>query len=212
MPQNVLLTGANGYVGSHILSTLLLRNFSVTAVVRSQSKASQVLANFPNYAHQLSFAFVPDISTPGAYDKVVVADPPFDCVIHTASPFLYRAVKSNAKFLTPAINGTKEILSAIHRSAPTVKRVVITSSSAAVVDFISEAARPLEAKSYTYTEADWNPVTYEMAMVGPPNLAYQASKKFAELAGKFTTIDIWSILAHQFQHGNLLTRRSQASA
>ena len=193
MPQNILLTGANGYVGSHILSTLLLRRLSVTAVVRSQSKATRVLADFPIHAHQLSFVFVPDISIPGAYDKVVIADPPFDCVIHTASPFLYRAVKSNAEFLTPAINGTKEILSAIHRSAPSVKRVIITSSCAAVIDFISEAAKSLEAKSYTYTEADWNPVTYDTAMIGPPNLAYQASKKYAELAGKFTAIHTWSV-------------------
>lgn len=80
-------TGANGFVGSHILEQLLSHCLSVRAVLRSQSKAAQVLADFPAAGSNLDFGIVPDITTPGAFDDVVKSSPPFDTVIHTASPF-----------------------------------------------------------------------------------------------------------------------------
>ena len=49
-------------------------------------------------------------------------DPPFDIVIHTASPFLYCAVSDNLKdFLEPAVKGTEEVLKSIKAHAPGVK-------------------------------------------------------------------------------------------
>jgi NAD dependent epimerase/dehydratase family len=88
MPQRILLTGANGFIGSHVLALLLLQGHSVRAIIRSQSKASQVLSDFPNYVTKLDFGIVPDITSPSAFDNIVKSDPPFDAVIHTASPFL----------------------------------------------------------------------------------------------------------------------------
>jgi nucleoside-diphosphate-sugar epimerase len=88
MVQRVLLTGANGFVGSHILDQLLAQGFSVRSIVRSQAKAQQVLSDFPNFGSRLDFGIVPDITAPGAFDEVVKSSPPFDTVIHTASPFL----------------------------------------------------------------------------------------------------------------------------
>jgi nucleoside-diphosphate-sugar epimerase len=180
MVQRVLLTGANGFVGSHVLAQLLARGWSVRAVVRSQAKADQVAADFPNMSSQLDFGIVPDITVPGAFNSVVQSSPPFDTVIHTASPFLYRVIKDNREFLDPAIKGTTEVLKSVKAFAPTVTRVVITSSCAAVVDF---AAPPTTSPMKTYTEEDWNPTTMEQALSGPPSTAYQASKKFAEQAG-----------------------------
>lgn len=183
MVQRVLLTGANGYVGSHILSVLLSKGLSVRSVVRSQAKVEQMRADFPNYTDsQLDFALVPDITAPGAYEKAVLSNPPFDTVIHTASPFLYRVVKDNSEFLIPALNGTKEILKAVKAHAPGVTRIVITGSCAAVVDFTGEANKPATAEPKTYTEDDWNPDSWETAMAGTVNVAYCASKKFAEQA------------------------------
>jgi len=55
--------------------------------------------------------------------------------------------------LEPAIKGTTGILDSVKRLAPTVKRVVVTSSFAAVAD-PSKGHRP----GYVYTDKDWNPV------------------------------------------------------
>ncbi|TAQ88809.1 hypothetical protein B7494_g2866 [Chlorociboria aeruginascens] len=177
MAKRILLTGANGFVGSHILDQLLGSGFSVRAIVRSEAKSKQVLSDFPNYGSQLDFGIVPDITTSGAFDTAVQANPPFDAVVHTASPFLYRVISNNREFLDPAIKGTLEILKSIKAHAPTVKRVVITSSCAAVVNF---AADPIASPQKIYTEEDWNPTTWEGALTGTQNSGYQASKKFAE--------------------------------
>lgn len=90
------------------------------------------------------------------------------------------------EFLDPAIKGTLEILKAVKDGASSVKRVVVTSSCAAVIDFDAPAVR--EPRK-VYTEEDWNPRTWEEALSGTPNAAYQASKKFAEKAGKFFLLD-----------------------
>lgn len=183
MVQRVLLTGANGYIGSHVLSVLLSRGLSVRSVVRSQAKIDQMRADFPNYSSsQLDFALVPDITAPGAYQNAVISNPPFDTVVHAASPFLYRVINDNTEFLIPALNGTKEILRAVKANAPSVTRVVITGSCAAVVDFAGEANKSTTAESKTYSEDDWNPVSWEDALAGNPSVAYRASKKFAEKA------------------------------
>jgi hypothetical protein len=148
-------------------------------IVRSQSKAQQVLADFPNLGSQLDFGIVPDITSPGAFDEVVKSNPPFDIVIHTASPFLYRVISSNREFLDPAIKGTLEVLKSVSVHAPSVKRVVITSSCVAVIDFSAPPVVPRKL----YTEEDWNPTTWEAALSGTQSTGYQASKKFAEPSG-----------------------------
>lgn len=56
--HRVLLTGANGFIASHILSQLLAASHSVRAVVRSQSKVDSVRELFPAASSQLDFAIV----------------------------------------------------------------------------------------------------------------------------------------------------------
>ncbi|KAI0842377.1 NAD dependent epimerase/dehydratase [Hypoxylon sp. FL0890] len=177
--HRVLLTGANGYIAQHILSQLLEEGHSVRALARSQSKIDTLKKSFSKYVNtpQLDFGVVPDIIAPGAFDEVLVSNPPFDVVMHTASPFFMRQANST-DFLDPAIKGTTEVLSGITRVAPSVKRVIITSSFVAIGDL---AGNPLSNK--TYTREDWNPVSLEEAMATQnPMLAYPASKKFAEKA------------------------------
>lgn len=61
---------------------------------------------------------------------------------------------------------------------PQIKRVVITSSFASVIDVNRK-----DSTYWTYTAADWNPLTYEEGAHPDTNavVAYRASKKFAEL-------------------------------
>jgi len=68
------------------------------------------------------------------------------------------------------------VLKAIVKNAPSVKRVVITSSFASIVD-----AGKGHAVGYTYSENDWNPVTAEQA-TKDPSTGYRASKTLAEKA------------------------------
>ena len=145
--------------------------------VRSEAKGQNVLKNHPNISNdKLSFVIVEDIAKEGAFDDAVKSDPPFDTVIHTSSPFHFNTNDSKKDLLDPAVIGTTGILQAIKKHAPTVKRVVITSSFASIID-ANKGNRP----EHTYSEADWNPITEDEA-VQNPMLGYRASKTFAERA------------------------------
>jgi nucleoside-diphosphate-sugar epimerase len=179
MSQRVLLTGANGFLGSHILSDLLTNGFFVRSIVRSQAKADAILQNFSSYKSQMDFGIVEDMTISGAFDSVVKSTPAFDTVIHQASPFMLRTCKNNAEILDPAIKGTTELLRAVKGHAPHVKRVIYTSSCATIINFKAPIATTTRK---VYTENDWNPVSYTEAMTDDIATAYRASKKFAELA------------------------------
>lgn len=181
MVCSVLLTGANGFIGSHILAQLLDRGFNICCVVRTQAKGDKILRDFAAHQSQLAITIVPDIVAPDAYRHVVQGMTPFDAVFHTASSFTYQGVENNLEFLEPAIQGTLNLLKAVKDYAPSVKRVIWTGSCASVVDYSNLTSEPPKI----YTEADWNPITWEEAVQGDPSQAYRASKLFAEREGTF---------------------------
>jgi len=174
--KTVLVTGGSGYVAAHVLNSFLSRGYNVRTTVRTQATAEKVKKSHKQYLDRLSFAIVGDVATPGAHDEAVRG---VDGVIHTASPFQMQVQDNKRDLLDPAINGTTSVLTSIQKHNPLLKRVVITSSFAAIDD-LNLGARP----GYTYTESDWNPITYQEA--ADPNaagaVAYCASKTFAERA------------------------------
>jgi NADPH-dependent methylglyoxal reductase len=98
-------------------------------------------------------------------------------IMHTASPFVLSPKDIPAELLDPAMKGVTSILDAAKAYGTEVKRVVFTSSFAAILD-MSKGYRP----GYTYSEKDWNPITYDEAAVADGPTAYCASKKLAEEA------------------------------
>ncbi|PSN66757.1 NAD(P)-binding protein [Corynespora cassiicola Philippines] len=174
----VLLTGGSGFIAAHTLDILLKRGHSVVTTVRTQEKADKIKSAYPSYVEkgQLGFSIVPDIAQPDAFDKAVVSDPPFEAVLHTASPFHFNVTDVQKDLLDPAVIGTTGILKSIKKSAPSVKQVVITSSFAAIVN-PSKGVWP----GHVYSEEDWNPITLEEAKENPMS-GYRASKTFAEKA------------------------------
>ncbi|CRG86757.1 Putative NADPH-dependent methylglyoxal reductase GRP2 [Talaromyces islandicus] len=170
---NVLLTGGSGFIAAHVLDILLEHGFNVVTTVRSQAKGDWILKAHPGLSKEkLSYAVVEDIAKEGAFDEVVKLAP-FEYVIHTASPFHFKFTDPVKEILDPAIKGTTGILKAIKASAPTVKRVVITSSFAAIVNSAKHEK--------LYDESVWNPVTWDQA-VNDKASTYRGSKTFAERA------------------------------
>jgi nucleoside-diphosphate-sugar epimerase len=149
----------------------------VVTTVRSQEKANKIKEAHSSYGKdKLDTVIVPDIAQEGAFEEAVISKPPFEAVIHTASPFHFNVTDVQKQLLDPAIIGTTGILKSIKKHAPTVKRVVITSSFAALID-------PFKMfwPEHTYSEADWSPLTHEQAF-GELSNGYRASKTFAEKA------------------------------
>lgn len=174
----VLLTGGSGFIAAHTLNVLLKHGHSVVTTVRTQDKADKIKAAYTGEVENgsLSFAIVPDIAKPDAFDEAVVSDPPFEAVLHTASPFHFNVTDIQKDLLDPAVIGTTGILNSIKKNAPSVKRVVITSSFAAIINS-TKGFWP----GHTYSEEDWNPITREEAEENPMQ-GYRGSKTFAEKA------------------------------
>jgi nucleoside-diphosphate-sugar epimerase len=154
---------------------LLLTSGSHTVVitVRSDARGRECIEGYPNYSRQLSYSIVEDMAHLRAFDSAIQSETPFEAVVHMASPFHYHAADLKRDMIDPAIMGTTEILRAIKKYAPSVKRVVITSSFAAVLH--------LQGDVQMYTSDEWNPITMEQALTNG-QLAYVGSKKFAERA------------------------------
>ncbi|OOF94542.1 hypothetical protein ASPCADRAFT_208212 [Aspergillus carbonarius ITEM 5010] len=175
--SRILVTGGSGFLANTLIDTLLARGHSVVTTVRTPEKAQRLQSQRPEIpSSRLSFQIVEDISQLNAFDQAVISDPPFTAVIHTASPFHYSIDNVKKDMLDPAVNGTVGILQSVHKYAPTVKRVVITSSFAAMFN----ASKPAGSK---YSEADWNPVTWEDAESAgnaQGQAGYRTSKALAE--------------------------------
>lgn len=172
MPQTILITGGSGFVAASVLNVFIDAGYNIRTTVRSEQAADNVRNTHGKYGSKLSFAIVPDIAAEGAFDEAVKG---VDGVIHIASPFFLNANDIEKQIFTPAVNGTVSLLTAVKRFVPGVKRVVITSSTSAVLD-LSQGMRP----GYTYTEDDWNPMGREE--VKDPAIAYFVSKAIAEKA------------------------------
>ncbi|KAF7869930.1 hypothetical protein EAF04_004714 [Stromatinia cepivora] len=182
--KSVLLTGASGFVASHILSLLIENGYKPAASVRSPPKADQILELHPEWKGKVEFVFVPEITTPGAFDHVFkdqVKKGGFDYIIHTASPVTFSVKDVKKDLIDPAVRGTTEILTAAHElGGKLVKRFVLLGSAVSVLDSFEDLNAP-EGKAYT--EDDWNPATEHDAVSSQsPLLGYNVGKKNAELA------------------------------
>ncbi|KAL4432959.1 hypothetical protein ABPG74_014473 [Tetrahymena malaccensis] len=129
----VLVTGANGFLSSHIIQQLLHLNYKVRGTVRNladKKKYSHFYEIIPQQFHNnLSFAQA-DLSSEEGWDEAVK-----DCryVLHVASPFNYEA-KTPEEIINPAVLGTRYVLNACVKHSQTIKKVVLTSSGKAIFE------------------------------------------------------------------------------
>ncbi|KAF8308509.1 NAD-binding protein [Clavulina sp. PMI_390] len=175
-PAKILVTGASGFVGSHVARTLLEQGYGVVGTVRSSAKGDYLMDIFREYDGRFSYVIVEDMEVPNAFDEVV-RDGGFEAINHVASPF-HLHTNEPSEIIGPAVGGTLNILNSALHYGPTVKRIVITSSTVAILE-------PHPAP-YTYTEADWNEssprAVDELGAKASAVDKYMASKSLAERA------------------------------
>ncbi|KAI1803941.1 ketoreductase [Daldinia bambusicola] len=168
-----LVTGGSGFIASHIIDSLLDDWFNVVTTARSEEKGRRIVESAtPAKRSNLSYVVVGDVAKENAFDTAFTQGITFDYVVHTASPYHLNVQDPVKDFLDPAIKGTTGILKSIAAHAPTVKRVVITSSSAAMINPLNHAK--------VYDETCWAPWTWED--VKDPTRAYVVSKTLSEKA------------------------------
>jgi len=170
--NKVLLTGANGYIGRHILLQLLNQGYQVRASVRSLDKAEPVIAALKPFVKDVNLlssnlefielALDKDAGWSKAMDGIEV-------LLHTASPFPLVIPADENKLIRPAVDGTIRALKAAKESG--IKRVILTSSNAAIF------ARDLPPGATEFDESMWSDLNHPIGRA-----AYRRSKTLAELA------------------------------
>ncbi len=161
--QEVCVTGASGFIAAHIVSELLIKGYRVRGTVRKSPENYPFLLSLPGAKERLQL-ITADLGRAGAYDRAVAG---CQYVMHTASPYEINVKNPQTDLVDPAVNGTESVLESCMKAA-SVKRVIFTSSIAAITD---------EPDNKTvFTEKEWN------TMSSLDRNPYHYSKTLAELA------------------------------
>ena len=172
-----LVTGASGYLGSHIIKQLLEQGrFRVRGTVRSLENEIKVkpireIVSEPRYPLRLIEA---DLLNADCWKEAVRR---CSYVFHVASPITIANPKHPDIIIKPAVEGTTNVLKACSETG-TVKRVVLTSSTVSVIAMTGDPNKP---KDYVYTEADWGndatSTTYVKSKVRAEKAAWKLVKE-----------------------------------
>ncbi|KAG5369204.1 putative NADPH-dependent methylglyoxal reductase GRP2 [Yarrowia sp. C11] len=180
MQPTSLVTGATGFLASHVVDQLLKAGHRVIGTVRSPTKAARLAEAFNTQiaSGQLELETLSDVRNAGEFQVIFEKHPEIKYILHTASPFNYNTTDPEKEMLQPAVEGTTTVLKAAKAYAHNVEKVVITSSLAAILNIAT-----FNDPSTTLTEKDWNPITSEQAAEkGNPFANYIGSKAMAEKA------------------------------
>ncbi|HEU4917724.1 MAG TPA: aldehyde reductase [Acidimicrobiia bacterium] len=139
----VLVTGASGFIASHIIAQLFASGYRVRGTVRDPSSARHAHLRAPVGAEDRLELVTADLLEANAFDGAVKE---CEYVLHTASPYQIDVADPQRDLIDPAVNGTLSVLESCMRSR-SVRKVVLTSSVAAITD---------RADGHVNTEPDWN--------------------------------------------------------
>ncbi|UGT62351.1 SDR family oxidoreductase [Nocardia asteroides] len=164
MSPRILVTGATGFLAGHCVAELLRAGYAVRATVRDAAATGR-REHLTALGGDLEFAEA-DLLTDAGWAEAMTG---VEGVLHVASPFPAAPPKHEDDLIRPAVDGTLRVLR--HAAAAGVRRVVQTSSTAAIVYGHGDDG--------VRTEADWTVVEKATAYPKSKVLAERAAWDFA---------------------------------
>jgi nucleoside-diphosphate-sugar epimerase len=145
--STVLVTGGSGFIGSHCILQLLAAGHQVRTTVRSLAREPAVRALLEKGGAapggRLTF-FAADLEQDAGWPDAAAG---CEYVLHVASPFPSGLPRSEDELIVPAREGALRVLRAARDAG--VKRVVLTSSFAAIGYGHAVRAAPFDESSWT---------------------------------------------------------------
>lgn len=173
-PIRVLVTGGTGFVAGHLIAQLLNSGYRVRATVRSLNRDKDIHGSLARVGADLSQLEVvaAELNSDDGWAEAVDG---CQYVQHVASPFPPRQPENEDDIIIPAREGTLRVLRA--SSAAGVRRVVVTSSFAAIGYGPKPSGAPFDETDWTDTNGPVSPY------VKSKTLAEQAAWQFAAQPG-----------------------------
>jgi nucleoside-diphosphate-sugar epimerase len=148
----ILVTGGSGFIGSHSILQLLDAGHQVRTTVRSLKREAEVRAMLKEggaeAGDRLSFVAA-DLENDAGWPEAVAG---CEYVLHVASPFPASLPKHEDELIVPAREGALRVLRASRDAG--VKRVVLTSSFAAIGYGAGEQGKPYDETNWTNPDGD----------------------------------------------------------
>lgn len=140
----VCVTGASGFVGTHVVQELLRRGHTVRGTVRNpddDTKCAHLRTLEGSDRLELVKA---DLFGEDAFDEAVAG---CGAVVHTAAVAMLTADDPQKKIVDPSVDGVRNVLGSVRKDGGV--KVFVQTSSMAAVNNGPEPGR-------TYSEEDWN--------------------------------------------------------
>lgn len=161
----MLVTGADGFLGSHLTERLLAEGATVAALVRPSSvvgTAGYALRNLGAVVTRLDAVIATDVAGPDAGEQIRQWSP--ERILHLAADaFVERSFEHPTEVLRTNLDGTLRVLEAARRCTG-LERVVVTSSS----EIYGDAQTPAITESHPLCPTS----PYAASKVAADRLAY----------------------------------------
>ena len=144
--EKVLVTGSTGFIGLHCIHQLIEKGYSVSGTLRSKSREEEVRSSLKkaNLSDANLSLYECDLMSDDGWEKAIDG---CDYVLHIASPFINGLPDHEDDLIKPALTGTQRILE-LSATNPQIKKIIITSSFAAVGDTFNGQT--------VFNESDWS--------------------------------------------------------
>lgn len=173
----VLVTGASGFLGGHVVIQLLKEGYNVIGTVRSIDQGNFLKTNLNSNNFEF---YVVELLNKSSFDNVFKKSPQISKIIHTAAPYNFTLPDLEHSVIRTTIEGTRNLLQSALENGPNVNHIVNTSNLAAHIS-LEDYSNP----KITINEKSWCNYTKKEGLKSPFSASHYSKAEAERVFWKF---------------------------